>query len=699
MKTTRKLTALLAVLGLALTLWAPVAVSAEAPKMVAEPSQPAARELHKFYFGRSILAGMPNGKALCYAYDRLAEGIAQQLEVIDIAHRTYEISYDEAQLVIGLLRADRPDFYYAYSVSYMGYDGVTTEFHPYYPAEWLAYTLATEQRAQELTAGLEGKSDYEKSLILHDRLCEAVVYDLDSDYNQTVISSLVYGESVCAGYARGYQMLMQKVGIPCFYVSGIADNGTGWGGHAWNLVQLDGEWYYTDVTWDDQNDDGGSLYYTHLNVTYDQISKDHIAEEFAQYLPKTTATAANYYVRNGLILDPDRPVDVTALAEAFKNNYPPQVYYTGEDYQDGAMLIFENLNDIVHQMTGGFYPYSVSVGILGQGLVVYLEIDHPHTFTTEKVAATCADKGSVTQQCAQCGYTTKEISPALGHSFGKLTHDNTHHGRPCTRCGLTIEHGKHTYELDGTACDTCGYAQGICNHVFETQIITPTCTESGQKTHTCVYCGEVEIETIPATGHQVTEIPAEAPTCMKGGWTASSYCSACGVDIVPREYLPPLEHDFSGMWNDDTHHANQCSHCGAVDAVTPHTYKQDGKTCDTCGYVDKVCHHEFVHPCGRFCLFCGEERLIDVAHTYDDDKDPDCNYCGEERMLPTIRYGDINDDGKINNRDLGLLQQYLSSFPVTVNLAACDVTNDGRVNNRDLGLFQQYLSGFPVELG
>ena len=68
-------------------------------------------------------------------------------------------------------------------------------------------------------------------------------------------------------------------------------------------------------------------------------------------------------------------------------------------------------------------------------------------------------------------------------------------------------------------------------------------------------------------------------------------------------------------------------------------------------------------------------------------------------MLPTIRYGDINDDGKINNRDLGLLQQYLSSFPVTVNLAACDVTNDGRVNNRDLGLLQQYLTGFPVELG
>ena len=48
--------------------------------------------------------------------------------------------------------------------------------------------------------------------------------------------------------------------------------------------------------------------------------------------------------------------------------------------------------------------------------------------------------------------------------------------------------------------------------------------------------------------------------------------------------------------------------------------------------------------------------------------------------------GDVNDDGRVNNRDLGLLQQYLNDWNVTVNTKAGDLNGDGRINNRDLGL-------------
>ena len=64
-----------------------------------------------------------------------------------------------------------------------------------------------------------------------------------------------------------------------------------------------------------------------------------------------------------------------------------------------------------------------------------------------------------------------------------------------------------------------------------------------------------------------------------------------------------------------------------------------------------------------------------------------------------IIYGDANGDGKVNNRDLGLLQQYLNEWDVEINEAACDVNDDGKVNNRDLGLFQQYLNEWDVTLG
>ena len=64
----------------------------------------------------------------------------------------------------------------------------------------------------------------------------------------------------------------------------------------------------------------------------------------------------------------------------------------------------------------------------------------------------------------------------------------------------------------------------------------------------------------------------------------------------------------------------------------------------------------------------------------------------------TTVYGDVNGDGKVNNRDLGMLQQYLNDFEVNIDLDAADVTHDDKVNNRDLGLLQQYLNGYDVSL-
>lgn len=66
----------------------------------------------------------------------------------------------------------------------------------------------------------------------------------------------------------------------------------------------------------------------------------------------------------------------------------------------------------------------------------------------------------------------------------------------------------------------------------------------------------------------------------------------------------------------------------------------------------------------------------------------------------SVLYGDITADGKINNKDLGRLQQHLNGWDVTVDATAADVTADGKVNNKDLGRLQQYLGGWEnVQLG
>lgn len=58
----------------------------------------------------------------------------------------------------------------------------------------------------------------------------------------------------------------------------------------------------------------------------------------------------------------------------------------------------------------------------------------------------------------------------------------------------------------------------------------------------------------------------------------------------------------------------------------------------------------------------------------------------------SVVYGDVNGDGNINNRDLGLLQKYLNGSDVTVDELAADLNADGKLNNRDLGLLQKLLN-------
>ena len=57
---------------------------------------------------------------------------------------------------------------------------------------------------------------------------------------------------------------------------------------------------------------------------------------------------------------------------------------------------------------------------------------------------------------------------------------------------------------------------------------------------------------------------------------------------------------------------------------------------------------------------------------------------------------DINGDNKTNNKDLGLLMQYLNGWEVEIDTAIADINGDGRVNNKDYGLLMQYINGWEI---
>ena len=119
-------------------------------------------------------------------------------------------------------------------------------------------------------------SAYDIALALHDHLASVVSYEQVGDH-QTAYGALVSHKAVCAGYAKAYQLLMNKAGIPCWYVTGTSFDPRGnQVAHAWNLVWLNGKCYYTDVTWDDQ---GNELFHEYFNMSKAGISQTHFTSD------------------------------------------------------------------------------------------------------------------------------------------------------------------------------------------------------------------------------------------------------------------------------------------------------------------------------------------------------------------------------------------------------------------------------------
>ena len=102
------------------------------------------------------------------------------------------------------------------------------------------------------------------ALQIHDKLIDLVSYDKeaasssDKDLAHTAYGALVAnsrGEenrAVCDGYSYAYEYLLQKAGIRSTVIAGRAgDDEETAGPHSWNLVELDGQWYEVDATWND----------------------------------------------------------------------------------------------------------------------------------------------------------------------------------------------------------------------------------------------------------------------------------------------------------------------------------------------------------------------------------------------------------------------------------------------------------------
>ena len=177
------------------------------------------------------------------------------------------------------------------------------------------------QAAEKWLADLDADADdYHKILYVYEKIVDEVEYDESAPDNQNIYSVFVNQKSVCAGYSKATQYLLERLGVFCTYVTGKTTEG---GSHAWNLVKCNGDYYYVDTTWGDpvfQQEEGedtsrdaeqnsgqdAEASGNKANISYDylccddtQLFQTHILDKDTQ-MPECSKMDCNYYVVNGM---------------------------------------------------------------------------------------------------------------------------------------------------------------------------------------------------------------------------------------------------------------------------------------------------------------------------------------------------------------------------------------------------------------
>ncbi len=134
-----------------------------------------------------------------------------------------------------------------------------------------------EAAAQSIVSGASNYgTETAKEMYVHDELIKKASYSLSSAMNQSAYSALVNGDTVCAGYSRAFQYMMQQLGIPCYYCTGYSGED-----HAWNIIRIGDTYYNVDVTWDDTDPST----YDYFNKTDAQFVGTHVRTGMSVYLP------------------------------------------------------------------------------------------------------------------------------------------------------------------------------------------------------------------------------------------------------------------------------------------------------------------------------------------------------------------------------------------------------------------------------
>lgn len=487
------------------------------------------------------------------------------------------------------------------------------------------YQEATKKLDEVIKSlNLDGKSDYDKFKAVTNWIVSNVRYDDDNEtkYQHDLTGAVLDGLAVCDGYAGTFYYMANAVGLNALFEDGITNSNRI--RHAWNLVEIDGTYYYVDPTNAYFKEDGEpgkellpgqkylfSLYTpdnTTIEDTYKNISQD-------DYLKEHSICKGNH-----------------DLWESGHN---------GATCENPATTVYSCKNK------GCLYKnYVETAPALG------------HEWGNAKITQeqSCENPEITTYTCTHslCGRKKQvETKPALGHTWdeGKITKEAT-----CTETGVK------TY-----TCSRCGGTKTEeipkTKHDYKEQIVKPaTCISTGIANYICKNCGQKIQRKLPITDHTRVVKNQKEATCGAAGYTGDVYCSVCNKKLESGKTIPKLSEHTWGEWtitNQPTCKTygvkqRRCKVCNELDietiAKTDHKWILESTTPATCG-IGEIQHYK--------CSVCGKTKDVTLdnplSHAWDSGnvtKEPTCTETGIKTFTctncGTTREETINATGHLH---------------------------------------------------
>ncbi len=269
-------------------------------------------DVASFYksWGRLQLSRSADGEDKVKLYDLLATSFrntkdTKAVPIKDIYSNTYYAMYllqlnslsnpmtltpEDAQAVYSIFRNEHPEYYWLYyGVLYISSNSkyiqclyIVTSSDYDTPKERASVDTIIADKSKEYRTAVKGlTSNYEIAKVFHDKIINDIdyLYDEKGDPSEELYAHNIVGVFdgtgvVCEGYAKAYQYLLNQLNIPNLYIPGIAKTDYIVGGHAWNMVMADNDYFYNvDTTWDDLG--SGGIDYDYFMSGSDGFDKEH----------------------------------------------------------------------------------------------------------------------------------------------------------------------------------------------------------------------------------------------------------------------------------------------------------------------------------------------------------------------------------------------------------------------------------------